>query len=331
MNEWTASRRRPPPMVERSIRGKKAWTRATIRKSDYRVAMPPDCCDEILGFVEWLRRNPLPTELLTPLDYSMPRSRVLMQSVRKRLDNGAGFALLDRLPVDAFDKHALRAIYWMLSSMIARPVAQAFVGTMLYDVIDTGKKKSPKVRADLTRQELDFHTDYGYNLPPTYFGLQVLRTAREGGRSSVVSLYSAHNAMRRRHPQLLARLYRPFYLNRYGEHAPDEPVASCHPVFAYDGKTLRGRFNLRNIVAGYDLMGERLDPEGKEAIAAFTEVLEDPALRLDFDLEPGQTEYLLNWQCAHRRTAYVDYPEVDRRRHLVRIFLRDEGARSYNG
>ena len=187
------------------------------------------------------------------------------------------------------------------------------------------------MRADLTSAELDFHTDYGYNLPPTYFGLQVLRTARKGGRSSVVSLYAAHNAMRRRFPDLLPRLYRPFYLNRYREHAPDDPVASRHPVFAYDGRTLRGRFNRRNITAGYDLVGEALDAEGADAVAAFTEVLEDPTLNVDFNLAPGQAEYLLNYQCAHRRTAYEDHPAMDRRRHLVRIFLRDEGARSYNG
>ena len=29
---------------------------------------------------------------------------------------------------------------WVLSSMIARPVAQAFDGRLLYDVIDTGLK-----------------------------------------------------------------------------------------------------------------------------------------------------------------------------------------------
>ena len=39
-------------------------------------------------------------------------------------------------------------------------VAQAFKGTMLYDVLDTGLIKGPAVRADLTRQELSFHTDY---------------------------------------------------------------------------------------------------------------------------------------------------------------------------
>lgn len=318
-------------ILDRIVRGRKAWTADSLRESDYLVPLPDDCLREIEAMIAGLRAGPLPVEVLTPDDFSMPRCRALMRGVKATLDRGAGFALLYRLPVDRFDKDELKAVYWILSSMIARPVAQAYKGTLLYDVIDTGRTKGPKVRADVTGASLDFHTDFGYNLPPTYFGLQVLRTAKRGGRSSVVSFYAAHNAMRRRYPALLPRLYRPFYLNRYGEHAPGDPLASRHPVFRYDGKALWGRFNPRNITAGYDMMGEALDAEGEAAVAALSEVLRDPALRFDFELAPGQAEYLLNWRCAHARTAYEDYAEPDRRRHLVRIFLRDEGGRGYNG
>lgn len=318
-------------MFDGVFRGKRAWTRATIRTADYVVPIPPGAMAEIHDFVDWLRRNPLQTELLSDADHGFPQTRRLMRRVKRTLTHGAGFALLDRLPIKAFTKDELKAVYWVLSGMIARPVSQSFSGTMLYDVIDTGRKKSPKVRADLTREELDFHTDYSYNLAPPFVGLQVLRTSKSGGRSSVASLYAAHNEMRRRHPELLARLYRPFYLNRYGEHAPGDPLASRHPVFAYDGKTVFGRFNPRNITAGHDLIGEPLDPQGADAVAALSSVLEDPPQHLNFHLKPGQIQYLMNGGCSHKRTEYEDYPEPDRRRHLVRIFLRDEGRRSYNG
>jgi len=325
MNEAT------PRMLERFVRGRKAWTRDTIRPANYLVPVEAACLAEISAVIDRLRVNPLPVELLDPADFALQTARRMMRRVKAVLDDGAGFAVLDRLPVDRFSKDETRAIYWLLSSMIARPVAQAFRGTMLYDVWDTGKRKGPEVRADVTKDSLSFHTDYGYNLPPPYIGLQVLRTAKRGGRSTVVSLWTAHNEMRRRHPDLLPRLYRPFYLNRYGEHAPGDPVVSRHPVFAYDGERLRGRFNLRNITAGYDMAGETLDAEGADALDALSGVLEDPALNFEFDLAPGQTEYLLNWGCAHSRTAFEDYPEPERKRHLIRIFLRDGGARSYMG
>lgn len=101
--------------------------------------------------------------------------------------------------------------------------------------------------------------------------------------------------------------------------------------FAYDGEVLKVRFNHRNIVAGHDLAGEPLDDEGGAAIDALTRILESRALRLDFDVEAGQIFYTMNWRIAHSRTGFEDHAAADRRRHLVRIFLRDRGARTYDG
>jgi alpha-ketoglutarate-dependent taurine dioxygenase len=318
-------------MLDATIRGRKAWTRANIRREDYVVPIGPDVLRELSAFIDTLQRNPLQTELLSPQDHALPHARALMRSVRRVLESGVGFALLDRLPVGGFDKEQLKAVFWLLSSMMSRPVAQAFKGTMLYDVHDTGLVKGPRVRADVTRQELAFHTDYGYNEAPQFIGLACFRTARRGGRNSVSSLYSAHNVMQRAFPALLARLYEPFWLNRYGEHAPGDPPASRHPIFAYDGEVLKARFNHRNIVAGHDLAGEPLDDEGAAAIDALTRILESQELRLDFDVEAGQIFYTMNWRIAHSRTGFEDHAAVDRRRHLVRIFLRDRGARTYDG
>ena len=56
--------------------------------------------------------------------------------------------------------------------------------------------------------EQNFHTDNSYNhVPPHYVGLMCLRTAMEGGVSGIVSFATAHEEMRRRHPDLLPRLY----------------------------------------------------------------------------------------------------------------------------
>ena len=318
-------------MFDGVFRGKPAWRRATIRERDYRLKLTDGCLGELNNFVATLRRNPLQTELLSPADHDLHKTHRLLARAKRILDEGVGFVVLDRLPAQSFDKSEMKAVYWILSSMIARPVAQSYGGTMLYDVRDTGKKKSPKVRADLTNQELDFHTDYSYNTPPPYLGLQVLRTAKRGGRSGMVSLYTAHNELRRRHPDLLHRLYQPFWINRYGEHAPGLPKAGRHPVFAYDGSRVRGRFNPRNIIAGHDLMGEALDEKGRAAIEALTDVMEDSEMHLNFHLKVGETVYIANDHCAHLRTAYKDHDDPDRWRHLIRIFLRDEGLRSYDG
>ena len=85
----------------------------------------------------------------------------------------------------------------------------------------------------------------------------------------------------------------------------------------------------------FDRRCEEALAEGYERIegglVTATLLMFDPALGFYFELEPGQIQYVMNWACAHCRTEYEDFPDDDRKRHLVRIFLRDEGARSYNG
>jgi alpha-ketoglutarate-dependent taurine dioxygenase len=320
-----------PKMFDATVRGKKAWTKDSIQKSDYLIPIPETCQMELKRFAATLRDNPLQIEMILPNDYALHKTKAFMACVRKRLETGVGFAILDRLSVKTFNKDDLKAIYWILSSLIARPVAQSFSGTLMYDVIDTGKIKSPKVRADVTSAELDFHTDYSYNYPPRYFGLQALRTAKKGGRSGAVSLMTAHNEMRQRYPLLLKRLYRPFWLNRYGEHAPDLPKTSFHPVYTYDNSELWARFNPRNIYAGYELAQETLDTEAQESIEALNGILSEPKMHKNFYLAAGQIIYFHNGHCAHNRTAYEDFDEPDKRRHMIRIFLRNQGARTYNG
>lgn len=321
----------PPKILDDEIRGSNAWRRASLRQQDWLLPIPDACLAEIDLLVETLRNNPVPTIALDPADYSLTSCRALMKRVGTMLEDGAGFAVLDKLPTGAFQKDELTAVYWLLSSLLARPVAQSFDGTLLYDVHDTGKKIATRVRGDLTNQKLAWHTDYGFNHPPPYIGLMTLRTSKSGGQSCVVSLASVHNEMRQCCPELLARLYRPYYWNRQGEHPADDPVTNVNPLFRYDGVNLNGRVNRRLLEVGHELMGEPIDAEGVAALDALYEVMSDPKINFTFQLEAGQVQYLHNWRCAHERTDYVDYDVPQKRRHLVRIFLRDEGARSYMG
>ena len=137
--------------------------------------------------------------------------------------------------------------------------------------------------------------------------------------------------MRRRYPELLARLYRPYYWNRQGEHPPGDPITNVNPVFQYDGTHLDGRVNRRLLQVGYELMNEPMDDEGVAALDALFRVMEDPETNFAFQLEAGQLQYLHNWRVVHQRSAYEDHDDPELKRHLVRIFLRDEGARSYMG
>ncbi len=61
------------------------------------------------------------------------------------------------------------------------------------------------------------------------------------------------------------------------------------------------------------------------------EFLGDPANRLDLWLEPGQIQLLNNRVIVHGRSAYEDHAEPERRRHLVRLWLRAGDRRQFRG
>jgi hypothetical protein len=307
------------------------WRRADLDRSEWFCPMPAACLDELTETARILDANPLDTLLLDPADYPLGATQAWMAGVKRRLAQGCSFVVLDKLPAFELSKERLKQLYWVVSSMIERPVAQAYKGTMLYDVYDYGLKQGVAVRGDLTGEELNWHTDYGYNRPAPYIGLLVLRTAKSGGVSSVADLRTLRRVMSERCPELLHRLFEPFVWNRAREHPEGDRPTRDLPVFEEIDGELRARFNPFMIFYGQKIAGAPLDPLGERALNTVWDILSEPDMHVEFTLEPGQMQFLSNYAVAHRRTAYHDWEDEGRKRHLVRIFLRDEGRRSYMG
>jgi alpha-ketoglutarate-dependent taurine dioxygenase len=61
------------------------------------------------------------------------------------------------------------------------------------------------------------------------------------------------------------------------------------------------------------------------------EIMNQPGLSLDFWFEPGQIQIIDNRRIGHKRTGFSDWPEPERKRRLVRLWLRDSGRPLYNG
>ena len=71
----------------------------------------------------------------------------------------------------------------------------------------------------------------------------------------------------------------------------------------------------------------RLTPEDIEALDMLAELAGDPELRLDMNFMPGDIQFLHNHTILHARSAYEDWAEVERKRHLLRLWLSPPGAR----
>ena len=312
-----------------------AWTRDTIAPNDWTVVLSAAALAELRAVRDEIRRAPVPMFLLDPRDFELDACRAVMDEVRRVTRDGPMFAVLDRLPLDEMTRDEAIGIYWLLSSLLARPVAQKLNGQMFYDVMDTGAKLKPGsgIRPTVTNVDLRFHNDNSYNeTPPDYVCLFCLHPARSGGTSQVMSVATVHDALARRHPELMPRLYRPFWYDRHAEHLPDEPATYAAPIFERgpDG-AIKARLALSEIHAGYALRGERLDNETAAALDAVQSVFDLPELHVELQFESGQIQYVNNRATGHARTEFVDFPEPERKRHLVRLWLRDSGKRGYRG
>jgi alpha-ketoglutarate-dependent taurine dioxygenase len=322
----------PTRIRETPFTGPIAWTRDTLAPEDGVLRLGPDCRAELDAALAAIRANPLPVLVIEPAAFELPACRRLMVQAKTVLESGVGFVLIDGLPLDACTPDEAKALYWVLMQLLARPVAQSWDGKMIYEVRDLGRPPGNGVRPDITNAEQSFHTDNSYNLcPPDYVALLCLHPAMEGGVSSIVSFYTAHNEMLARHPALLARLYAPFLFDRQREHAPGDAMVLRHPLFEYDGERLTGRLSRFQVRNGHALAEVPLEAEGEAALEALDGIMKAPRINREFYFERGQIQILDNRRLGHRRTGFRDFPEPERKRHLVRLWLRDGGRRFYNG
>ena len=319
-------------MLDTVIEDGRAWTRDSVKEEDWLVSLSPKALEELDALVESLRRDPLPILMLSHEQFRLKACGKIMETLRGILTEGIGVAVLGEMPLERYTLEEAKAAYWVLGQFIGAEVAQKWDGTMLYDVTNTGAPLGYGVRRSWTDLELFFHTDNAFAVaPPDIVSLLCLYPAREGGISRFCSLYTVHNEMLKRHPRLLRRLYEPLYFDRQAEHAPNDPKVSRSPVFRYDGKKLKARMAAGLIRRGYDLLGIEPDAEARDALDAADEIMNDPNLWIEFRIERGQMQYLNNWETAHFRSKIEDHEDPALKRHLIRLWYRGEGRRSYNG
>ena len=194
------------------------------------------------------------------------------------------------------------------------------------------------MRPDSTNLDQNLHTDNAYNLlPPRFVSLLSLRQAARGGVSQLVSFETLHELMRARHPHLVGRLFEDFSIDRQREHDPTDTPVLRRPLFTRrDGREGLGpsRMPVRvQIENGYALAGGELDARGEAALDALLSVMEQDGLAHTMKLEEGQIQIVDNGKVGHKRTAFVDNVDVadGEARHLLRIWMRDDGGRSYHG
>ncbi len=246
-----------------------------------------------------------------------------LESVRHTLEDGRGFVILDGLSPERYSPPQMQAGYWFLGQALGVPFEQNVQGTLLYGVRDTGQSLEQGARFSVTSYESSFHTDNSFGETVLdVVGLLCVQTARSGGVNQIVSACSALERLRAEHPDALAALRQPFHIDRRGGVRPGEGPTIQLPVVEETRQGLVCRYLRYWIEAGHQKAGVPLTPAQVAALDGLDEVLRRPELRAEFALQRGQMLFLNNRWLLHNRTAFEDHPELERRRHLVRLWLR---------
>ncbi|HTW54471.1 MAG TPA: TauD/TfdA family dioxygenase [Stellaceae bacterium] len=179
-----------------------------------------------------------------------------------------------------------------------------------------------KARGYTSRRELSLHTDLGQIV-----GLMCVRQARAGGYSQYAAGLAIHNEIAATRPDLLPVLYRGFPYHRRGEEAPDAAPITPYDIPAFsmrDGEM--SVFMVREILnAAFRDLKRAFAPEEIEAIDLFRET----ARRLQFEtrLEAGEATFLNNYTVMHARSEFEDWPEPEKKRLMLRLWLDAERNR----
>src|SRR5262245_29790610 len=246
--------------------------------------------------------------------------------VLRALEGGRGVVIIDRVPLAQMSQREAVGIYWLVGQLLGEPFEQNVQGTLLYDVRDTGQDVASGARFSVTSYESSFHTDNSFgDSILDYVGLLCLKSARSGGISQNVSGHAALDVLKREHHDALQILSQPLHVDRRGGFREGESPTVSRPVIAWDGPELILRYLRYWIEAGHEKVGQPLTADQRRALDVLDAVLARPELRVEFVLEPGQMYFINNRWMLHSRTAFVDQAELERRRHLVRLWLKRRG------
>ena len=292
------------------LRNDTSWVyRLNVREVDELASAARACLDRGLEITE-IGRDDFPLDTLAPT----------IAGWAETINHGRGFLLVRGLPESLTDDE-IRAAFWGIGLYLGTPVSQNSYGEMLGNVYDEGVKMGTgRVRGYRTNEKLLFHTDRA-----DIVGLLCVRPAREGGLSSLVSSTRIWNEIVANHPEYVQPL-----LNGYIHGNMEEGgTFSTYriPVYSLFNDVVSCRI-LRNNIENARKMGHaRYGELELAALDHFDTLANREDLRLDMMLGRGDMQIINNYTTLHARTAFEDYTEPEKRRWMVRLWLKSLGER----
>lgn len=261
---------------------------------------------------------------ITAVDFPLADFAVHLRELRDQLLTGNGVEVMRGLPVSQYSQQFAATIFCGIGAHLGSARSQNAQGHLLGHVRNTGASSSdPNARIYQTAERQSFHTDSA-----DVVGLLCLREAKQGGDSLLVSALSIVNRMRELRPDLLARLFEPIATDRRGEIPEGARPYMEIPVLSWYQGFLTVFYQRQYIDSAQRFEdAPRLDRQTIEALDMFDALANDPELHFAMRLQPGDMQFVYNHSQLHDRTAFTDWPEPGKRRHLLRLWLSMAGDR----
>jgi hypothetical protein len=255
---------------------------------------------------------------ITAATFPLPTLSGFLVRLGEDLRFGRGFLLLRGLPLERYSSDDVARIYVGLGAHIGRLLPQSYLGELLGNVLDV---------SDIERQARGYHAGGAQRMHTDtcdIVSLLCLRAAKSGGISRIASAAAVHNRLLETRPDLAATLYGEWVFRRmeldaeFGDGRLVKRVVIFSRGSGEFGCNISGSYPRRAVEAG-DAVMTSLQIEALEEVARLSA---SPEFYLDMNIGEGDIQFLNNRIMLHGRTGYEDWPEVARRRHLMRLWLR---------
>ena len=292
--------------------------------ANYTIQLDATQLSDIDRAVRQIKAAGLSLDDLQREHFEVPSLRPVIDEIRYQIEDGRGFVVLRRLPVEDYSKDEIGMIFWGIGTHLGRGLSQSVLGDRLGHVKDFSRE-DPLARAYRNKEELSPHTDSA-----DLVGLACLRSAKSGGVSRLTSALTVHNVMLKECPEYLERLYRGYVFHRRGEEKPGDLPHTPYrvPVYSNTEGKVSARYVRTYVEAGEAAAGRPMGEAELAVLDRFEEVTKRAELMLEFTLQPGEMYFINNYTVLHARTAFDDGDaEDDQRRHLLRLWLEVPGMR----
>lgn len=297
-----------------------AWTAAEMAKNtDWVHRVSSAEIAELDAAISAVKARSLGIPDIRREDFALPTLAPKIARMQKELEEGSGAMLIRGLPVARWGQEDSLLAYWGIGVHLGEITGQNGKGHRLGFVRATGRDwdKDHTVRGYQTTSWLPFHCDKG-----DIVGLLCLHGAKSGGTSCFASSIAIHNVLLGRRPDLVEALYSDLYVDLRGEEPPGMKPYYLQPMYGYYKGRLYGRMGRKYVESGQRFPEvPRLTERQAEAMEVVEALAASDEFRLDMEFEQGDIQWLNNHTVMHSRNEYEDWPEPERRRHLVRMLV----------